>query len=174
VTIIPKRFTFLPDELHKIDVRKANRWFKDIIKAAGSRTILGSADFGWEKRRGREYLQLHWHLVMWTKSPKKLRMKLRGIFETTQKYQRPVDVCETQDLGFLAYMNKGIKLPRLLRNNRRNLADLMLVLDRAEAMGLLVLGNLRLSAQAGALAFRPIGRVGVVDRGKIVSKKMEK
>jgi hypothetical protein len=174
VTIIPKRFTYTLDELHKVDVRKANRWFKDVIKAAGKRTIIGSADLGWEKRRGKQYLQLHWHLVMWTKSPKKLRMKLRGIFETTQKYQRPVDVCETQDLGFLAYMNKGIKLPRLLRNNRRNLADLMLVLDRAEAMGLLVLGNLRLSAQAGALAFRPIGRVGVVDRGKIVSKKMEK
>jgi hypothetical protein len=44
VTIIPKRFTFLPDELHKIDVRKANRWFKDVIKAGGKRTIIGSVD----------------------------------------------------------------------------------------------------------------------------------
>jgi hypothetical protein len=174
VTIIPKRFTYTPDEFREIDVRKANRWFKDIIKAAGSRTILGSADFGWEKRRGKQYLQLHWHLLMWTKSPKKLRKKLRGIFETTQKYQRPVDVREARDLGFLAYMNKGIKLPELLRNNRRNLAELMLVLDKTEAMDLLILGKLRLSAQAGALAFRPIGRVGVVDRGKIVSKKMKK
>jgi hypothetical protein len=162
VTIIPKRFAYQPDELHKIDVRKANRWFKDVIKAAGKRTIIGSADFGWEERRGRQYLQLHWHLVMWTKNVSKLRKKLKASFGATQRYQRPVDVREARDLRFLAYMNKGIKLPELLRNNRRNLAELMLVLDRTEAMDLLVLGKLRLSAQAGALAFRPIGRVGAV------------
>ena len=166
VTIIPKQFTFLPDELHKIDVRKANRWFKDVIKAVGKRTIIGSADLGWEKRREKQYLQLHWHLVMWTKSPKKLRTKLKVIFGAAQKYERPVDVREAGDLGFLAYMNKGIKLPGLLRNNRRNLAELMLVLDKTEAMDLLVLTKLRLSAQAGALAVRPIGRVGHVDRGQ--------
>ena len=166
VTIIPKRFTFRLDELHKIDVRKANRWFKDKIKAVGKRTIIGSADLGWEKRRGKQYLQLHWHLVMWTKSPKKLRTKLKAIFGAAQKYERPVDVREARDLGFLAYMNKGIKLPGLLRNNRRNLAELMLVLDKTEAMDLLVLTKLRLSAQAGALAVRPIGRVGHVDRGQ--------
>jgi hypothetical protein len=166
VTIIPKRFTYRPDELHEIDVRNANRWFKDKIKAVGKRTIIGSADLGWEKRRGKQYLQLHWHLVMWTKSPKKLRTKLKGVFGKKEKYQRPVDVREAEDLGFLAYMNKGIKLPRLLRNNRRNVAELMLVLDKTEAMDLLVLGKLRLSAQAGALAVRPIGRVVAVDRGK--------
>jgi plasmid stabilization system protein ParE len=97
VTIIPKRFAFLSDELHKIDVRKANRWFKDVIKAAGKRTILGSADLGWEKRRGKQYPQLHWHLVMWTKSPRKLKTKLHSIFERTEKYQRPVDVREAKD-----------------------------------------------------------------------------
>jgi hypothetical protein len=162
VTIIPKRFTFLPDELDKIDVRKANRWFKDAIKPAGKRTIIGSADLGWEKRKGKEYLQLHWHLVMWTKSPMKLRKKLKAIFGKKEKYQRPVDVREVKDREFLAYMNKGIKLPGLLRNNRGNLPDIMLVLDRTELMDLLVLGNRRLSAQAGRLAFRPIGRVGAV------------
>jgi hypothetical protein len=174
VTIIPKRFTYTRDELHKIDVRKANRWFKDVIKAAGKRTIIGSADLGWEKRRRKQYLQLHWHLVMWTKNPKKLRTKLKGVFGKKEKYQRPVDVREAKNLGFLAYMNKGIKLPTLLRNNRRKLTELMLVLDGTEAMDLLVLTNLRLSAQAGALAVRPIGRVGVVDEGKIVSKKRRK
>jgi hypothetical protein len=166
VTIIPKRFTYRPDELHKIDVRNANRWFKDKIKAVGKRTIIGSADLGWEKRRGKQYLQLHWHLVMWTKNPGKLRTKLKSVFGKKEKYQRPVDVREARDLGFLAYMNKGIKLPRLLRNSRRKLAELMLVLDKTEAMDLLVLGKLRLSAQAGALAVRPIGRVVAVDRGK--------
>jgi hypothetical protein len=162
VTIIPRRFTFLPDELHKIDVRKANRWFKDVIKAAGKRTIIGSADLGWQERRGEQYLQLHWHLVMWTKNPTKLRTKLKGVFGKKEKYQRPVDVREARDLKFLAYMNKGIKLPGLLRNNRRNLAEMMLVLDKTEAMDLLVFRKLRLSAQAGALAVRPIGRVGAV------------
>jgi proteasome lid subunit RPN8/RPN11 len=166
VTIIPKRFTYTPDEFDKVDVRKANRWFKDVIKAVGKRTIIGSADLGWEKRRGKQYLQLHWHLVMWTKSPRKLGTKLKGVFGKKEKYQRSVDVCEAKNLGFLAYMNKGIKLPTLLRKNRRKLAELMLVLERTEAMDLLVLGKLRLSAQVGALAFRPIGRVGAVDRGE--------
>ena len=32
VTIIPKRFKYMPDEFDKIDVRKANRWFKDKSK----------------------------------------------------------------------------------------------------------------------------------------------
>jgi hypothetical protein len=83
-------------------------------------------------------------------------------------------VREARDLGFLAYMNKGIKLPGLLRNSRKKLAELMLVLDGTEAMDLLVLGKLRLSAQVGALAVRPIGRVVAVGRGKIVSKKRRK
>jgi hypothetical protein len=162
VTIIPKRFTYTRDEFDKVDVQKANRWFKDVIKAAGKRTIIGSADFGWEKRRGKQYLQLHWHLVMWTKNLRNLRNKLKASFGASQKYQRPVDVREARDLKFLAYMNKGIKLPGLLRNNRRNLAEMMLVLDKTEAMDLLILGKLRLSAQAGALAVRPIGRVVAV------------
>ena len=166
VTIIPKRFKYMPDEFDKINVRKANRWFKDAIKAAGKRTIIGSADLGWEKRRGKQYLQLHWHLVMWTKSPKKLSTKLKASFGKTEKYERPVDVRVAENLGFLAYMNKAIKLPLLLRNSRRNLAELMLVLDKTESMDLLVLMRLRSSAQCGALAFRPIGRVEHVDRGK--------
>ena len=162
VTIIPKRFTYTRDEFDKIDVRKANRWFKDAIKAAGKRTIIGSVDLGWEDRRGKQYLQLHWHLVMWTKNPTHLRQKLKNLFGKTEKYQRPVDVRETEDLGFLAYMNKGIKLPGMLRDSRRNLAELMLVLDKTEPMDLLVYTNLRVGAQAGALAFRPIGRMGAV------------
>ena len=174
VTIIPKRFKYLPDEFDKIDVRKANRWFKDKIKAVGKRTIIGSADLGWEKRREKQYLQLHWHLVMWTKSPKKLRAKLKAIFGKSEKYERPVDVRVAENLGFLAYMNKAIKLPLLLRNSRRNLAELMLVLDKTEAMDLLVLMRLRSSAQSGALAFRPIGRVEHVDRGENRIEKNDK
>jgi hypothetical protein len=162
VTIIPKRFTYQPDQFHKIDVRKANRWFKDVIKAAGTRMILGSVDLGWEKRRGKHYLQLHWHLVMWTKNLQKLQKKLKSIFGKTRKYERAIDVREAKDLGVLAYMNKGIKLPELLRNNRRNVAELLLVLDKTEPMDLLVLGKVRLSAQYGALAFRPIR---LIERG---------
>jgi hypothetical protein len=100
VTIIPKRFTYLHDELDKIDVRKANRWFKGKIKAAGKRTIIGSGDLGWEKRRGKQYLQLHWHFVMWTKNLRSLRKKLKTIFHKTEKYERPVDVREPRTWDF--------------------------------------------------------------------------
>ena len=44
------------------------------------RVILGSVDVGWEKRRGKKYLQLHWHLAMWSNDPEGLEAKLRVIF----------------------------------------------------------------------------------------------
>jgi hypothetical protein len=40
--------------------------------------------------------------------------------------------------GFLGYMNKAIKLPQLLRTNRKALPELLLVLDRTEPMDLMV------------------------------------
>ena len=79
-------------------------------------------------------------------------------FRKTKKYERPVEVKIPDDLGFLPYMNKAIKLPQLLRTNRTHLAELLLVLDSTEPMDLLVNTRLRLSAQSGRLAFKPIGR----------------
>jgi hypothetical protein len=73
VTVIPKKKMYQPGQFSKIDIKKANRWLKDVLKPIGNRTIVGSADLGWETRRGAGYIQVHWHLVMWTKKPKKLK-----------------------------------------------------------------------------------------------------
>jgi hypothetical protein len=145
--------------LNKIDIKKANRWLKDTLKQVGNRTMLGSADLGWETRRGEGYLQIHWHFAMWTGNIDKLEQKLKRFFRRIKKHGRPVDVRRAEDLGFLPYMNKAIKLPSLLRTNRTHLPELMLVLDRAEPMDLVVQTKLRLSAQSGQLAFKPFGRI---------------
>ena len=149
---------YSPGEFHRIEVKKANRWLKDVLKPVGSRMILGSADVGWETRRGEGYIQVHWHLVMWTGSPGNLKRKLKLRFRKTKKHERPVEVRIPDDLGFLPYINKAIKLPDLLRTNRTHLPELLLVLDSTEPMELLVSTRLRLSAQSGRLAFQPIRR----------------
>ena len=79
-------------------------------------------------------------------------------FRKTKKYERPVEVTIPDDLGFLPYMNKAIKLPELLRTNRKLLPELLLVLDGIEPLDLMVFMGSRLSAQSGQLAFKPIGR----------------
>src|SRR5208282_4062535 len=66
VTVVPKAMMYAPGTLNKIDIKKANRWLKDAMKPVGKRTMLGSADLGWETRRRGKYLQVHWHLAMWT------------------------------------------------------------------------------------------------------------
>ena len=123
----------------------------------GKRTILGSADLSWETRRGKGYIQLHWHLVMWTNSREGLKKKLASIFSRTKKHERPIEVRIPDDLGFLAYMNKAIKLPELLRNKRTHLPELLLVLDRTDPIDLMVHTEMRLTAQSSQLAFKPIG-----------------
>jgi hypothetical protein len=42
VTLIPKAMMYSPGEFHRIEVKKANRWLKDVLKPLGSRMILGS------------------------------------------------------------------------------------------------------------------------------------
>jgi hypothetical protein len=158
VTVVPKAMMYSPGEFHRIEVKKANRWLKDALKPVGSRMILGSADLGWETRRSGKYIQIHWHLAMWTSNPGNLEKKLKLRFRKTKKYERPVEVKIPDDLGFLPYMNKAIKLPHLLRTNRTHLPELLLVLDSIEPMDLMVQTKLRLSAQSGRLAFRRIGR----------------
>jgi hypothetical protein len=158
VTVVPKDRMYSPGEFHRIEVKKANRWLKDVLKPLGSRMILGSADLGWETRRSGKYIQVHWHLVMFTSNPGNLKRKLKLSFRKTKKHERPVEVRLPDDLGFLPYINKAIKLPDLLRTNRTHLPELLLVLDNIEPMELLVSTRLRLSAQSGRLAFKPIGR----------------
>jgi hypothetical protein len=158
VTLIPRDMMYRPGEFSQINVKKANRWLKDALKPLGKRTMLGSADLGWETRRGKVYIQLHWHLAMWTRKPKRLKEKLASIFPRTKKHERLVEVKVAENLGFLGYMNKTIKLAEWLRANRKELTELLLVLDRTDPIDLLVHRRIRLSAQKGRLAFTPIGR----------------
>jgi hypothetical protein len=58
VTLVPKSMMYGPGTLNKIDIKKANRWLKDTLKPIGDRTMLGSADLGWETRRGEGYIQV--------------------------------------------------------------------------------------------------------------------
>jgi hypothetical protein len=166
--VIPLWMTFRPDQVAQLDVGKRNRWLKDALAAAGfQRVMFGSADLSWEQG----YYQLHWHIGMWTSNPKQLKKRLKAIFPSTgeklkrrlkaifpsdKKYRRPVVLSNTWSLGFIAYKDKAIKLPDLLRRNRTHLPELLLALDRTEPLELMVLSRLRLSAQAGRLVLRPI------------------
>ena len=157
VTIIPRGMTYFPGQFSQINVPKANRWLKDVFERHNiRRVILGSVDLGWEKRRGKKYLQLHWHLAMWTNNPVGLEDKLKAIFLRAHKFERPIDVRVTRNLGFLGYENKIIKLPRLLRHARRQLAELSLLLDQIDPFDFLFLRKLRLSAQSHGVVLRKI------------------
>jgi hypothetical protein len=152
VTLVAKAMMYAPGKFHEIDIKKAKRKLKDAIKKVGKRLMLGSADLGWETRRSGKYIQVHWHLAMWTKDQKKLRLKLAKAFPRAKKHEKPVQVRIAYSHGFLGYMNKAIKLPQLLRTNRKALPELLLVLDRTEPMDLMVSRRLRLSAQSGRFA----------------------
>jgi hypothetical protein len=157
VTIIPRDMTYFPGQFSQIDVLKANRWLKDVLERNNiRRVIIGSVDLGWENRRGTKYLQLHWHLAMWTTNPEGLEAKLKSIFLRPNKHERPVDVEFAKDLNFAGYMNKLIKLPRLLRCGRKVLPELSLLLDHIDPLDFLFLRKIRLSAQADGIVLRQI------------------
>ena len=159
VTIVPRGMTYRPGQFSQIDVLKANRWLKDVLERHKiRRVILGSVDLGWETRRGTKYLQLHWHLAMWTNNPDRLEAKLKAIFRRARKHERPVDVKVAKDLNFAGYMNKLIKLPRLLRCGRKVLPELSLVLDQIDPLDFLFLRKVRLSAQPDGIVLRQIKR----------------
>jgi hypothetical protein len=156
-SVIPLSMKFRPGNLAHLDFRKSNRWLKDVLTKAGfSRVMFGSADMSWEEG----YYQLHWHIATWTSNSKKLKKRLKAIFPSDEKYDRPVVVSKTWSLGFISYKDKTVKLPDLLRRNRTHLPELLLALDRTEPLELLVLSRLRLSAQDGSLVFRPIASSG--------------
>jgi hypothetical protein len=158
VTIIPPAMMYPPGKFQNIDVKHSNRWLTDTLKPAGKGVILGSIDLSWETRRGGQYIQLHWHFATWTKDPVKLKEKLAVIFPRTKKHERPVSVQSAKNLGFLPYMNKGIKWNDLLRRNRTHLPELLVVLDRVAPLDLMVMTKFRLTAQQGVLTLRPVAR----------------
>jgi hypothetical protein len=155
VTVIPLAISYRPEELEELDVSKINRWLKDTLARAGfRRAMLGSIDFSWEADRG--IYQPHWHIAMFTSDYEKLSRRLKVVFPGQEHGDRPVVVSKIQDLNFLPYENKAIKIAELLRNNRRKLPYLLLLLDRTDPLELLVLFRLRVSAQNGELQFKPI------------------
>ncbi len=157
VTLIPKTMTYGPGQFAQIDIPKANRWLKDTLRHAGiDRVIVGSADLSWETRRGGKYLQLHWHLAMWTLDIEALKRRLKRKFQRVKKYERPVDVKVAADLKFLGYMNKVNKLPELLRQARKQLPELLLALDKWDPLDLLVHTKVEISAQERGFALRRI------------------
>jgi hypothetical protein len=95
---------------------------------------------------------------MWTSNREELKRRLRRIFPGLQRGDRPVVASKTYSLGFLPYKDKAIKLPALLRNNRRGLPYLLLALDRTEPLELMILSGVRASAQDGGLEFKKIQR----------------
>ena len=121
--------------------------------------MVGSADISWEHRQNKNYYQLHWHIAMWTKDPEKLQKRLLRVFP--QEKVRPArGGHKSFSLEFLPYMNKGIKLPDLLRRNRQHLPQLLLALHRTAPLELMVIKGLRLSAQSGC----GVGGRGVLGR----------
>ncbi len=176
VTIVPSTMTYLPGQFLRVDLLKANRWLKDVLARLGiQQVIIGSIDLGWEKRRGEKYLQLHWHLAMWTSDPKTLEAELKTAFDKVSNHERPIHVEVVRDLGFLPYMNKVIKLPKLLRSARKQLPELMLLLDRSDSLDFLFMSKLRLSAQSDGIVLRPVkstrGETRKVNRNEKSSKK---
>lgn len=155
VTIIPLMINYKPDDLPSLKVQKLNRWLKDALTKAGfKRVMLGSIDLSWEDG----FYQPHWHVGMWTADRERLKRRLKRIFPGLQRGDRPVHTSQTYDLEFLAYKDKAIKLPTLLRNNRRGLPYLLLALDRTEPLELMVLSGIRVSAQDGGLKFKKVAR----------------
>jgi hypothetical protein len=156
-TLIPLQLRYTPADLPKLDIAKANRWLKDKLTEAGlAGMMFGSADIGWEYRRGKHYYQLHWHLATWTNNPERLQKQLARCFPPKNKYGRPVQISKSFNLDFLPYLNKAIKLPDLLRRNRSDLPQLLLALDRTAPLDFMVIAGMRLSAQSGRLALRPL------------------
>ncbi len=148
--VIPLWMTYTDDELGKLDINQANRWLKSELANHGfNRVMFGSADISLEDG----YYQLHWHIAIWTSNPARLTKRLKQIFPSEEEYDRPVHLKRAYNLKFLPYKDKGIKLPDLLRRNKKHLANLMLALDRAEPLTLMLLTRLRLSAQDNGLVF---------------------
>ena len=157
VTLIPKTMTHRPGQFSQMNIENAHRWLKDTLKQIGiDRVILGGADLSWERRRGSKYLQLHWHLAMWTPDIDALKRKLKRKFQRVEKYERPVDVKVAGDLKFLRYLNKVTKLPELLRQARKQLPELLLALDKCDPLDLLVHTKVEISAQERGFALRRI------------------
>jgi hypothetical protein len=148
--VIPLWMRYTNDQLDQLDIEKANRWLHSELATHGfDRVMFGSADISLEEG----YYQLHWHIAIWTSDPAALTKRLKQIFPSEEEYDRPAHVKRAYNLKFLPYKDKGIKLPDLLRRNKKHLANLLLALDRTDPLALMMLVRLQFSAQGGGLVF---------------------
>jgi hypothetical protein len=83
-----------------------------------------------------------------------LKQRLLELFPGFMKYDCPVHLAETSNLGFCPYINKALKINDLLRTGRAHLAELLLTLDRIKPLDLMVTNGLVLSAQRGGFTFQ--------------------
>jgi hypothetical protein len=113
--------------------------------------------------------------AMWTSDPKTVEAEFKNAFDKVSNHERPIHVEATTDLGFLPYMNKVIKLPKLLRSARKQLPELMLLLGRSDSLDFLFMSKLRLSAQSDGIVLRPVkstrGETRKVNRNEKSSNK---
>jgi hypothetical protein len=148
--VIPLWLTYTDEQLDQLDIEDSNRWLHlELAKHGFNRVMFGSADISLEAG----FYQLHWHIAIWTSDPTALTKRLKQIFPSREEYDRPAHVKRAYNLKFLPYKDKGIKLPDLLRRNKKHLANLLVVLDRIEPLSLMMLTRLQLSAQDGKLVF---------------------
>ncbi|MGE0288164.1 MAG: hypothetical protein AB7I42_17660 [Bradyrhizobium sp.] len=153
-TIVPPRFSFSADELVKLDITAANRWFKDRLRRLGiRRPVVGSSDISWEGDR----FQLHWHVGMMTSNRPALNKRLISAFRSND-VPKPAVVKIAYSHGFIRYSHKVIEAEDILRRARRAVPDLLLLLHRTESLSTMVLLNVRLSTCNGELVLRPISR----------------
>ena len=157
ITIIPDGMMFTTTEFPDIDVSNANRWLKDQLrKAKINSPVVGSLDLGWEDRRrkNKSYLQVHWHLTVWCDDIRQLRKDLKKLFPSARKHEKAVKVTHVKKLRCIVYTHKTIKLAKLLRESRKVMPDLLLLLDRIEPLQPLLLMRFRLSVKGKNLKLK--------------------
>lgn len=148
--VIPLWMKYAHHQLDQLDINQANQWLKsELAKNGFDRVMFGSVDISLEDGL---YI-LHWHIATWTSDPVGLTKRLKQIFPSEEDHDRPVLSKRAYNLNFLPYKDKGIKLPDLLRRDKKRLANLMLALDQTDPLALMMLTRLQLSAQDGKLIF---------------------
>lgn len=154
VTIIPLELNYPCGNLNKFNASGFNQHLIQTLAWDGlTRPFLGSIDFSLETSPVGKYWQPHWHITLHTNDPDMLRERLKELFPPIGKYAYPVDISQADNLDFLPYVHKGIKINELLRHGRRQLPNILVMLDGINPLDLLAYRGLVLSAKRNGLNF---------------------
>ena len=159
VTIIPVDYCFPCETLHQFDVRQFNcSLITNLTEAKIIRPLIGGVDFSLERTAtGLKYWQPHWHFGTWTNNRPLLRKRLKSVFPASEMYEHPVHIKKPYDLNFLLYANKGFKIIHLLRNERRQLPEFLLAMDRIDPLDLMVFHRFEMCQHAQGFKFETKG-----------------